>query len=434
MILQEPPQLTAEEYRTLQLNRSLALKDHDPGDRAVYLISRLAQFAPTQPPPRVLCVGCRNGRELDYLARAGFTDTIGIDLHAADPRVRVMDMHRLDFAPRAFDIVYASHCLEHALDPHAAAREMLRVLKPGGRIAIEVPVEYGRRGADLWDFKSPAGVAALFPGTIVQWSETGPQIGAGKQLAARVILQLTREPIQPERLDESIAPSHSHDLHYSIRRYFVDEFFERSAATLPPGARVIDVGGKNGRKRGRFELSRFDVCTTCVNSSPAARPDILADASNIPLESFSADVVILSEVIEHLADPLAALREASRLLRQGGSLLATAPFLFRVHPDPIDVGRYTPHWWNSSLNATGFTDVTIEAQGSLPSVAAELFRGWAKHMSDTAGLPEKTLGMLLPFVQTAREQALAWERANRDRMHEYITSFTTGYGVRATKA
>jgi 2-polyprenyl-6-hydroxyphenyl methylase / 3-demethylubiquinone-9 3-methyltransferase len=45
---------------------------------------------------------------------------------------------------------------------------------------------------------------------------------------------------------------------------------------------------------------------------------VCADALRTPLASGSADVVLLADVIEHLADPSAALREAARLLRRGG--------------------------------------------------------------------------------------------------------------------
>ena len=185
---QTAPDLTPQDYIKLQLERSLALKDHNPGDRARYLIAKMAEHA--APASRILCVGCRNGHELDHLAAAGFANTAGIDLHSTDPRIRVMDMHALAFADASFDVVYASHCLEHALDPARAAVEFRRVARPGGLVVLEVPVKYGRRGADLWDFESPAGVAALFPDCRVAWEETGPQLGAERQRAARLILRV----------------------------------------------------------------------------------------------------------------------------------------------------------------------------------------------------------------------------------------------------
>lgn len=192
-IKQPAPELTHDAYLALQIERSTALKSHDPGERARYLISRMAGFLAPQSRPRVLCVGCRNGHELDHLAGAGYPDAIGIDLHSTDSRIRVMDMHELEFEDGSFDAVYASHSLEHSLDPQRVARGFERVARIGGVIVIEVPILYGRRGADLWDFESPENVAALFGGCSVAWSEAGPQIGGNAQQAARLILR--REPV-----------------------------------------------------------------------------------------------------------------------------------------------------------------------------------------------------------------------------------------------
>lgn len=193
---QSQPELTKEAYLKLQIDRSVLLKDHDGGERSRYLIRRMAEYAPPAAPgragPRVLCVGCRNGHELNHLAEAGYTNTVGIDLHSTDPRILVMDMHELSFADGSFDIVFASHVLEHALEPKRAARELRRVVREDGYIVIEVPIQYGRRGADLWDYGSAERVAAMFqPGEMV-WSETGAQIGATSRPTLRQVQRCAR--------------------------------------------------------------------------------------------------------------------------------------------------------------------------------------------------------------------------------------------------
>ena len=231
---------------------------------------------------------------------------------------------------------------------------------------------------------------------------------------------------------EALSPC-SDKLDYSLRRYFVDEFFERHARALPRGCRVVDVGGIKGRKRGQFDISRFDLSVTTVNTSAAASPDILADAASVPLPDASVDAVVLAEVVEHLIDPRAALAEAARLLKPGGVLLATAPFLFRVHPDPVDIGRYTPQWWRGTLAECGFAEATVEQQGMLPTVVAEFVRGWLKHLDDTRtfwpGVRDQALGAL----RRLREQAIAWERSRAEAAHEYYKSYATGYGIRAVR-
>ena len=48
----------------------------------------------------------------------------------------VGDVHRLDFADDMFDVVHAHQVLQHVGDPVAALREMRRVTRPGGVIAV----------------------------------------------------------------------------------------------------------------------------------------------------------------------------------------------------------------------------------------------------------------------------------------------------------
>jgi SAM-dependent methyltransferase len=176
------------EYVRLQVERSLVNRGYDPGDRARHLIAVLRRYLPPDGSRRVLCVGCRNTHELDYLAEAGYPGAEGIDLHSIDPRIRVMDMHAMSWADGSFDAIYACHSLEHAYDPATACGEFVRVLRPGGLVVAEVPIGCERRKGDLWDFQDPQTVADLLGGRIL-WSETGPQLGANQHVA-RVLVRV----------------------------------------------------------------------------------------------------------------------------------------------------------------------------------------------------------------------------------------------------
>lgn len=240
--------------------------------------------------------------------------------------------------------------------------------------------------------------------------------------------------VNPVRLDRQRVDPRPQDIYYSVRRYYVDEFYARQVATLPRGATVLDIGGKRAKKRGQFDIGAFDLKVTYVNISKETEPDILGSAEHVPLPDASADAVILAETVEHLPDPAAALREASRLLHPGGVLLATAPFMFRVHPDPLDVGRYAPDWWQARLAECRFRDVVIERQGAMLSVLADLLRGWVEHMTETKSF-WPGLEMALPhWVRNIRENLPAWESREGYASDPYYQSYTTGFGIRAVRA
>lgn len=176
---------------SLQRERSVAKQRYDSMARSGYLAQRLigTLAAEGKLRPEVLCVGARNHCELDCLERSGAGRVTGIDLHSTDPRIGVMDMHHLGFADASFDAVFASHSLEHAMDPARVGAEMRRVVRIGGMIMLEVPTGYTPTGVDLWDFRTAENVAALFPRARVLWSETGPQLDAAHQHVIRVLLR-----------------------------------------------------------------------------------------------------------------------------------------------------------------------------------------------------------------------------------------------------
>lgn len=75
----------------------------------------------------------------DYL-RARFTSYLAADIQPRDVGEVRADMRCLQFADASFDVVYASHVLEHIDDDGQALAEVRRVLRPGGIAILPVPV------------------------------------------------------------------------------------------------------------------------------------------------------------------------------------------------------------------------------------------------------------------------------------------------------
>jgi len=99
-------------------------------------------------------------------------------------------------------------------------------------------------------------------------------------------------------------------------------------------------------------------------------PDFLADAHSLPVRSESVDTVLLLEVLEHLKEPDVALREAYRVLKPGGSLVLSVPFLYPLHDEPHDYIRLTIHGLRSKVNYfEGDIVDEVHGAGGIKSVA-----------------------------------------------------------------
>jgi SAM-dependent methyltransferase len=106
-----------------------------------------------------------------------------------------------------------------------------------------------------------------------------------------------------------------------------------------------------------------------TSASGALRgPDLYYDGKRLPFEAASFDTVLNIQVLEHTPRPGALVAELSRVLKPGGVLLLAAPFAFRLHEQPHDYFRYTPHGLSALCSEAGLELREVHACGSLWSV------------------------------------------------------------------
>lgn len=89
---------------------------------------------------------------------------------------------------------------------------------------------------------------------------------------------------------------------------------------------------------------------------------MLADALSLPFRISSVDAVLMREILEHIHSPVEAIAEAHRVLRPGGILCGSVPFMFPVHADPSDYFRYTGEGLRHLLKA--FRAAKVVAHGN----------------------------------------------------------------------
>lgn len=227
----------------------------------------------------------------------------------------------------------------------------------------------------------------------------------------------------------------SGSIRYSIRRHFVDGFFLKEVAALEAGGRVLDLGGNRTGKRGVFDIEKYDLEVIYGNLSDARRPDVLLDAVSVPFVDSSVDAVICSELLEHVSEPKSVLTESYRVLQQSGVLLISVPFLFHIHGDPKDYGRYTDSYWAEMLADAGFKEIEIRKQGLFWSVLMEMVRSIICHLIARGRISGKLCRHCLStVVYWGMKKALEVDARQTNQQDPFLASFTTGFGIKAVKA
>jgi SAM-dependent methyltransferase len=225
-----------------------------------------------------------------------------------------------------------------------------------------------------------------------------------------------------------------------------DRFVERWANTISPGARVLDVGAGPCRYRSTFSHCNYqtqDFGNYGGSGTGAHREDwqygkidYTCDATSIPVEAGTFDAILSTEVLEHVPDPGAVVREIARLLKPGGKLLLTAPLGSGLHQEPYHFyGGFTPHWYRKFLGEAGFESVEVRENGGFFKLYAQESQRFSFLIGPKGGKGWTRIAlfpvwlMTLPYFRFFLPVACHF----LDRT-DGLRSFTVGYNVTAIRA
>jgi len=160
---------------------------------------------------------------------------------------------------------------------------------------------------------------------------------------------------------------------YAYNRFRREKWVCRMSKLIEKKSIILDVGAGSSPFKHNFnhcvyyshdfvQLNDMQI----QDGEGYSKIDFVSDILDIPVNDSFADVILCTEVIEHVKYPIAVIKEFSRILKPGGKLLLTAPLISGLHQEPYHFyGGYTKYWYNQILNENGFSLVEIVENGDL---------------------------------------------------------------------
>jgi SAM-dependent methyltransferase len=222
---------------------------------------------------------------------------------------------------------------------------------------------------------------------------------------------------------------------------FLENNFSRQSGA------VLDLGAGTKPYAPLYELY-FETCKSVdvpYSVHDLTGVDVMASADDLPFEGESFDCVICTEVLEHCAEPHEVMQEIARVLKPGGHVFLTTPFLRPLHEMPHDYYRYTPSGLRHRADRAGLLVESIRPRGEYVAVALSvmqmplgklfyLIAKWTRLPLTRVTNPVVYLGIVAP----QKLYVSLWRRARHRegrlrRLHDKLSYYTLGYVTELTR-
>lgn len=137
---------------------------------------------------------------------------------------------------------------------------------------------------------------------------------------------------------------------------------------------VLDVGSGDRQLEAYLDshVRYFGIDYPPSGQRYRRHPHVWGDAIHLPFRSDTMDSLVLLEVLEHLPDPGLALKEAARVLKAEGIVVATVPFLYPLHDAPFDFWRITHYQIERLAEAADLEVLRLTERGKALETSALL--------------------------------------------------------------
>ena len=156
-----------------------------------------------------------------------------------------------------------------------------------------------------------------------------------------------------------------------------ERWIKAALNSIPENSKILDAGAGTQRYRkfckhlnyvsqdfGKYD-GQGDFAGLQTGEFEYGELDIVCDITSIPEPDSSFDAIMCIEVLEHLPDPVPAIKEFSRLIKSKGHLILTAPFCSLTHFSPYHFSTgFNKYWYDIHLAAYNLKIIDISPNGN----------------------------------------------------------------------
>lgn len=184
--------------------------------------------------------------------------------------------------------------------------------------------------------------------------------------------------------------------------YFARAELGNAMTDLAPSlsGRLLDVGCGTKPYRSLFDVK--DYVGLDIDSEPTRKrgiADYLYDGGKFPFADADFDSILCNQVLEHVFNPDEFLGEINRVLKPGGKLLLTVPFVWDEHEQPYDYARYSSFGLRALLEKSGFKILQHKKLTADASILFQLTNAYLYKITQHLPMPIKLLftGTVMAF-------------------------------------
>ena len=144
------------------------------------------------------------------------------------------------------------------------------------------------------------------------------------------------------------------------RKSITRSLMNDSLREITISGQVLDLGSKTGKSSYYKYIKQLPSTQITFTDIYPLEGVVVCDVTKrFPFPDNQFDFVLAFNLMEHVYEYKNMFPETLRVLRNGGTLIGHAPFIYRYHPDPEDYFRFTRPALIKLLTDYGFSDIRV---------------------------------------------------------------------------